>query len=112
MGALVPYDKVWRTGANAATIIEFGSDAKVEGNAVSKGKYSLYTIPGKENWTIIINGATGQWGTQYSQADDVVRFEVPSGKTDKFMETFTIWEDGEHVILSWENTEVKFSVKG
>ena len=112
MGGLVPYDKVWRTGANAATTIEFGSDATVGGKSVSKGIYSLYTIPGEKTWTIIINGATGQWGTQYPEDQDVARFEVPAGKTDSFVEAFTISEDGENVILAWENTEVKFSVKG
>ena len=112
MGGLVPYDKVWRTGANAATLISFASDAKVEGKDIKAGQYSLYTIPGKDKWTIIINGATGQWGTQYAQDKDVLRVEVPSGKTKDYVETFTISEDGKNVILAWENTEVKFSVKG
>ncbi|MGE5108655.1 MAG: DUF2911 domain-containing protein, partial [Sphingobacteriales bacterium] len=61
-GDLVPYDKVWRAGANEATIFETDKDIKVEGKALAKGKYSLYAIPGEKEWTIIFNSATGQWG--------------------------------------------------
>src|SRR5262245_14543148 len=61
-GELVPYDKVWRAGANEATVISFDKDVKVEGKALPAGKYSLYAIPGEKEWTIIFNSATGQWG--------------------------------------------------
>lgn len=112
MGGLVPYGKVWRTGANNATTISFGSNATVGGKDIKKGTYSLYTIPGEKVWTIIINSSTEQWGTQYPMEDDVARIEVPAGKTGEFIETFTISHDANNVILQWENTEVKFGVKG
>ena len=111
MGGLVPYGEVWRTGANAATTISFDKDVKIEGNDLPAGTYSLYTIPGEDNWTIIFNNATGQWGTQYPAEDDALRVQVPAGKTGSFVETFTISSDGDHVVLSWENTQVSFEVK-
>src|SRR3977135_4309901 len=61
-GSLVPYDKVWRAGANEATIFETDKDIKVEGKPLHAGKYSLYAIPGEKEWTIIFNSETGQWG--------------------------------------------------
>lgn len=111
MGGLVPYGEVWRTGANAATTISFDKDVQIEGKSLAAGTYSLYTIPGKEKWTIIFNSATGQWGTQYPEDKDALRVEVPAGKASEFVETFTISADGDHVSMAWENTEVKFSVK-
>lgn len=110
MDGLVPYGKVWRTGANNTTSIEFGSDAKVEGKAVPKGKYGLFTIPGETEWTIIIN-KTIKWGSMsYSEEDDLLRVKVKAGKTTSFVETFTISIEGSNVVLSWENTKVAFKV--
>ena len=112
MGGLVPFGEVWRTGANAATTISFDKDVQINGESLAAGKYSIYTIPGEDKWTIIFNSATGQWGTQYPEDKDVLRIDVPSGKTGDFVETFTISAEGDHVMMAWENTEVKFSVKG
>ncbi|MEJ2004761.1 MAG: DUF2911 domain-containing protein [Cyclobacteriaceae bacterium] len=112
MGGLVPYGEVWRTGANAATTISFDRDVEIEGEDLSAGTYSLYTIPGEKEWTIIFNNATGQWGTQYPQESDALRVVVPAHKTDEFVETFTISSDENHVNLSWEHTKVSFKVKG
>ena len=111
MGGLVPYDQVWRTGANAATTISFDKDVEIEGEELAAGTYSLYTIPSKEEWIIIFNSATGQWGTQYLKEKDVLRLEVPAEKTKSYVETFTISGEGDHVILAWENTMVRFMVK-
>src|SRR5262245_46923680 len=61
-GALVPYDQVWRAGANAATIFETDKDIKVEGKDLKAGKYSLYILPTEKEWTFIFNSQTGQWG--------------------------------------------------
>ena len=61
-GGLVPYDSVWRTGANACTTISFSTDVMIGGTTIKKGKYSLFTIPGKMSWTIIINSDADQWG--------------------------------------------------
>jgi len=111
MGGLVPYGEVWRTGANAATTISFSKDVEIEGESLPAGTYSLYTIPGEDEWTIIFNSATGQWGTQYPQEKDALRVQVPAGETDDFVETFTISGEGDDVILAWENTAVRFTVK-
>jgi len=111
MGGLVPYDQVWRTGANEATSIEFDKDVKLGGNDLAAGKYSLFTVPGEKEWEIIINKQTGMSGTEYDQASDVFRFKVPSKKIEDFVESFTITVEGEGVALEWENTAVKFKVE-
>jgi len=111
MGELVPYGEVWRTGANAATTIEFDKAVKVEGNDLAAGKYSLFTIPGENEWTIIINKQSGQSGMAYSQAEDAIRFTVKPSKTDAFVETFTIDPGKDKITLKWENTAVAFAVK-
>jgi len=110
MGELVPYGKVWRTGANATTSIEFGGDVKIEGKAVPKGKYGLFTIPGENEWTIIINKQATGSPFDYSDKQDVVRVNVKPGKTASFVETFTIAVEKNNVVLSWENTSVSAKV--
>jgi len=110
MGGLVPYGKVWRTGANNATTIELSDDVTIEGEKLAKGKYSIFTIPGEDEWTIIFNSETDIWGTQYNEKADVLRVSVASESTDDFVETFDISIDGNYVTLSWEETMVKFEV--
>lgn len=110
MGGLVPYGEVWRTGANTTTSIELSADAKIEGKAVAKGKYALFTIPGENEWTIIIN-KTIKWGAfTYAESDDVLRVNVKPTKTDSFVETFTISIEGSKVVMKWENTQVAFNI--
>lgn len=112
MGKLVPYGKVWRTGANNATTIEFDQDAKVEGKDIAAGKYALFTIPGEDEWTIIFNSVTDQWGSfDYDDGKDVLRVTAKPKKTGKMIETFEISVLGEGVRIQWENTMVTFSVK-
>ncbi|QOI97657.1 MAG: DUF2911 domain-containing protein [Flammeovirgaceae bacterium] len=112
MGGLVPYGEVWRTGANEATVIEFDKNVKIEGQALAAGKYTLFTIPGENEWTIIFNKKTGQWGA-YDYAknkdQDALQVKVKSGKTN-FTELFTISVDKDVVTLKWENTAVSFKV--
>lgn len=111
MGGLVPYNEVWRTGANDATTFEISENLMIEGEELPKGKYSLFTIPGEEEWTIIFNNVAKQWGAyDYNADQDALRVTVPAGETDEFVETFNIAVEGDHVVLSWENTEVKFEV--
>ncbi len=111
-GDLVPYDKVWRTGANAATKIKFGEDVEIGGQQVKAGEYALYTIPGKTEWEIILNKATGNWGAYgYSTSDDVARFKVKSKMLDKNVQTFTmsiadITYNSCRLYLEWEKTKV------
>ena len=110
MGGLVPFGKVWRTGANATTTIQFSGDVKIGDKSVAKGKYGLYTIPGESDWTIMISKSI-KWGADdYTAAEDVARVTVPAGKTSAFVETFTISVENGQVVLKWENTQAAFSV--
>lgn len=110
---IAPYGKVWRTGANEATVFEVSKDVQVEGKALPAGKYGLFTIPGKEEWVIIFNKTPNQWGAyKYAEADDALRVKVKSGKAPQFTErmTFTVDKDGK-VTLLWGDAAVNFTVK-
>lgn len=115
-GALVPYGEVWRTGANEATTIEITSDALVAGNPVLAGIYSLFTIPGEEEWTIILNKTANLWGSyEYNQEEDALRFQTIASKTDAFSERMTFsattQSDGYiQVLFHWENLTFSFPV--
>ena len=105
--------KVWRTGANEATVFEVDKDVKVEGKALPAGKYGLFTIMNGDEWTIIFNKTWSQWGAfNYKEADDFLRVKVKGGKAKKFAErmNFEIEKDGD-VILTWADKEVEFKVK-
>lgn len=90
-GDLVPFDKVWRAGANEATIFETNKDIKVEGQDLSAGKYSFFIIPGESRSTFIFNSETGQWGTNYDESKDVLRVQVPSEESST-MEEHLVYE--------------------
>jgi hypothetical protein len=110
MGGLVPFGEVWRTGANATTTIEFSAPVKIEGKELAAGKYGLYTIPGENEWTLIINKGI-KWGAyDYKQSEDVLRVTAKSGKTDSFVEAFNIAVEKNSIVLKWENTQVAFKV--
>lgn len=114
-GALVPYDKVWRTGANEATTITFSDDVTVEGQKLTKGTYSLHTIPGKDQWTVIFNSVADQWGSySYDQAKDVLRVNVkPEAAPHMEWMSFEIPEmttDTAKIVLRWEKVAVPFTV--
>ena len=109
---IAPYEKVWRTGANEATVFEISKDSKIEGKyPLPAGKYGLYSIPGEKSWTIIFNKTWKQWGTNYNQADDALRVVVTPAKAQQMTEqmTFKVNESGK-VVLMWGNTEVSFTV--
>lgn len=89
-GDLVPYGQVWRTGANNATRIKFADDVTFGGQNLKAGEYALYTIPNQNEWEIIINKGSANWGTVYKQEDDVLRVKVKSEKLDDAIESFTI----------------------
>ncbi len=111
-GKLVPYNEVWRTGANEATVFETDQDVKVEGQTLPKGKYALFTIPGKDEWIIIFNKTVAQWGAfKYNQADDALRVTVRPGFSNGFTEQLKIEGkvDGSVSIL-WEKLEIIFTV--
>lgn len=88
---LAPLNKLWRTGANAATRLKFTDNVTIGGKKLDTGAYVLYTIPGKDTWEIILNKGLGNWGTDgYKEAEDVVRFKVKADKASGNTETFTM----------------------
>ena len=106
-------DAVWRTGANEATIFETDKAVTVNGKALPAGKYSLFTIAGKDEWTVIFNKTWNQWGAyDYKQADDALRVKAKATMATTSAEklTFTIAKDG-NVGLLWGNHKVNFAVK-
>jgi hypothetical protein len=105
-------DKVWRTGANEATVFETSKDVKVEGKTLPAGKYSLFTIAGANEWTIIFNKTWNQWGAyDYKEADDVLRVKVKPMKSDKFAEKMAFSYNAGTVSLHWADSRVDFKVE-
>lgn len=116
MGGLVPYGKVWRTGANEATSFETQAALTVAGKQIPAGKYTLYTLPGEDSWTLIINKQTGQWGTQYDEAQDLARIKMDVKKLDAPVDQFTISFDKSgqpscRMKLEWENTSASVDLQ-
>ena len=115
--ALVPYDKLWRTGANETTELILYKDAKMGGEELKAGTYSLYTFPQEEAWTIVINSKLHTWGHfQYDETYDVVRFEADSKEYTATIEAFTIvfgnvTESSAVLYLAWENRLVEIPIK-
>ncbi len=112
-GGLEPFGEVWRTGANESTAIVFPKDVTIEGEPLEAGTYSLYTIPGKDQWTIIFNSKLS-WGTQYDKSKDVLRVQVEP-KQAPFREQFMIYfenvtDQSANVVLHWAETKVPFTV--
>ena len=114
-GSLVPYDKVWRTGANSATTIAFSDDVTIGGTKLAAGTYSLHTIPGKEMWKVVFNNVSNQWGSfHYDPAKDALRVDAKPERAE-FREwlTFEIPEisnDMAKIVIRWENLAVPFTV--
>src|SRR5258708_5635815 len=116
-GTLVPYDEVWRTGANEATVFTVSDDVTINGAALPKGTYSLHTIPGKDEWTIIFNKTANQWGSfSYDAAQDALRVKAKPEKAafrewmsfefpELTLETFSA-----RVVFRWENIAVPFTI--
>jgi tetratricopeptide (TPR) repeat protein len=114
-GDLVPYNKLWRTGANKATLIKLSTDAKINDQEIKAGSYSIFTIPGEEEWVVIFNKDTELWGTgNYTQRNDALRIRIPSEKTE-FTERFTIHIDNmtdnsADIIMAWSTTKIVLPV--
>lgn len=89
-GALVPWGQVWRTGANKATTLKTDADLNINGLRVPKGEYTLYTVPEPDQWTLIVNKQTGQWGTVYNAGQDLGRTKMTVSKPHEPIQTFTI----------------------
>lgn len=115
-GNLAAFDKVWRTGADEATEIKFFQDVKMGDKTVKAGTYSLFTIPGEKEWTIIINSDLDSWGAYtYDESKDVAKIKVPVSKGEElevFSITFNKVDQGYHMIMGWDTTriEVPFSL--
>jgi Protein of unknown function (DUF2911) len=116
-GELVPYGKVWRTGANEATTFETNKDLTFGDKPLKAGKYTLWTIPGEQTWTILFNAEYGQWGVGFNgeanrnPAKDVISIEAPSVSIDKEVEQFTIelkkkMEEEHELTFIWDKTVV------
>jgi len=114
-GQLEVFGKVWRVGANENTEIRFFKNAVIGGKKISKGTYSLFAIPEKDSWTMIINKQTDRWGAfTYDEKKDVVRVKVPVKALAKTVEalsmTFTPAPEGANLIIGWEKTSVEVPV--
>jgi hypothetical protein len=111
-GSLVPYGKVWRTGANEATVFETSADLMINGQKLPAGKYALFTIPGETEWTFIFNSVWEQWGAyRYDAEKDVLRVTAVPAASSAFHERLTFHIHDHTVSLMWENLEVGFEVK-
>ena len=89
-GDLVPWNKVWRTGANSATRIKFNDDVTFGGQSLKAGEYAIYTVPNENEWEVIINKGSANWGTEYKMEDDIFRVKVKPMKLDQVIESFTM----------------------
>lgn len=116
-GGLVPYDKVWRAGANGATIFETDQAIMVEGKQLPAGKYSLFALPGEKEWQFILNSETGQWGTKrtgeanFDPAKNVLTVNVKPTASSTMNERLLYEVGGNGFVLKWENLEVPVAVK-
>ena len=113
-GGLVPFNEVWRTGANESTAITFSGDVLFEGELVEEGTYSLYTIPGEDSWAIIINNKLS-WGTEYDESEDVLRVDVDAEESH-FLEQMMIYfenisEESGDLIIHWADTRVSIQIE-
>lgn len=115
-GELVPYGEVWRTGANETTEIRLYEHCLLNGKPIKKGTYALFSIPNKNEWTLIINENHQGWGAyEYDDNADVLRFSLPAQKTATEVEQFSIStrpaEDGAYILMGWDDTFLRFEIK-
>ena len=115
-GGLVPYGKVWRTGANEATTFVSSSDIVVGGKAVPAGSYTIFTIPNAEKWTLIVNKKTGEWGIPYQyESDELARVDMKVSKLASPVENFTISYEksgnGCTMRVDWETTRASVEIR-
>ena len=115
-GKLVPYGKIWRTGANQSTELNLYQDISIGGQKLPAGNYTLYSIPNEKEWTIIINSKLFTWGAyDYDESENVMMFKVPVVTTTKEREAFGIAFAGKKgkgkLLLAWETTEIYIDFK-
>lgn len=110
-GELVSFGKVWRTGANEATTFVTTADVTVGGTAVPAGSYTLFTIPDKDKWTLIISKKTGEWGTDYpGPSNDLARVDMKVSALSSPVENFTISFDKGSMNIDWESTRASVAI--
>ncbi|UCH66218.1 MAG: DUF2911 domain-containing protein [Ignavibacterium sp.] len=115
-GGLVPYNNVWRAGANEATTVTFSDDVKVNGNSMKAGRYGFFAIPTKDKWVLIFNKVADQWGAfEYNEAEDILRIEVTpeEGYFQEWM-VYTVTKTSKTaaiVKLEWEKLKVPFEIE-
>jgi hypothetical protein len=116
-GSLVPYNTVWRAGANEATKITFSTDVRIDGKQLKAGSYSFFAIPGQKTWTLIFNKVANQWGAfEYNDVEDALRIEVTPMQNNCWQEwlAYTINKTSDKkavVMLEWEKLKVPFNVE-
>ena len=116
-GGLVPYDAVWVTGAHSATTLEVGKEFRVGDKMIPAGKYAIFTIPGKDEWTVIINKNWNQHlADDYSEADDLVRIKVKPEISNELVERLKYevepaGQSAANIIISWEKIRIPFQVE-
>jgi hypothetical protein len=110
-GTLVPYGKVWRLGADEATILTTDKDITIGGTAVPAGSYSLYLWPDEKGAKLIVNKQTGQWGTKYDEKQDLARIDLKKDAASKPADQFTIAVDGDMLKMMWEDTQYSAEIK-
>jgi Protein of unknown function (DUF2911) len=115
-GELVPFGKVWRAGADEATLLTTKQAFDIGGTAVPAGTYSLFILPDEKGAKLIINKQTGQWGTKYDEAQDLVRVDMKKDATDKAVDQFTIKIEsnpagGGTLKFCWENAQYSVALK-
>lgn len=109
-GGLVPFDKIWRTGADEATTISFDKDVNVGGQKLAAGTYSLFTVPGLDKWTIIFNKVAKQWGAfRYDKDQDALRVDVKPAEAEH-TEAMLFEIKGNKIVLRWEKLAVPFEI--
>jgi hypothetical protein len=112
-GALVPYGKVYRCGADSATTVTFDKDASFGGKPIKAGTYTLFAIPNEQSWTVILNSQLGQWGAfdyEKYKDKDVLHVDVPVKKLDNPVEQFTINLPPSALVIEWDNMQVTVPV--
>lgn len=113
-GALVPYDRIWRTGADEATLLSLDQEAYIGGETIPPGDYSLFTVPSEQEWTIILNKEIGQWGLDYDESKDVVRVACNAKQTEGLYEMLTMdfgyMPKGEVLTIAWDHTLVEMPI--
>jgi len=114
-GELVPYGKVWRTGANEATELTIYEALRLNGTVLQPGTYTLYTIPGEDLWTVIINENTNVWGTIYKKENDLVRMKTPvrnaAAPSESLSMVFRPESDGTTLMIGWDKTYIEVPFK-